>query len=267
VEGTQLTTTRLTTDLYFNLDCIDPFDQDNSNLWVKLEHLGRYLFAADYLRRFKPNCVADIACGTGYGLAELEKIASSVIGIDHNAEILDRAREQCHSSQTQLLKHDLDYEHWFSNMRSESVDAIVSFETVEHLTDPTKTAAKFFQLLKPNGFLICSVPNVLYEPRNEMGLPTNPAHKQLFNGRSLRHLLERNGFQIRYQVGQACSNILFKRESQLLKHRTIKQRIGDYSELHSPELVRHLSYLLAYPTLEDVDGSYSLIAVAQKNSS
>lgn len=251
-------------DLSFNLDCIDPFDQDNDNLWVKLEHLGRYLFATDYLRRFKPDCIADIACGAGYGLTELEKVASSVMGIDGNAEVLERAQEQCCTSQTQLLQHDLDREDWFGNVRPSSTDAIISFETLEHLLDPSYAIAKFFQLLKPNGFLICSVPNVLHEPRGATGLPTNPAHKQLFNGRSLRQLLERNGFQVHYQVGQASANLLYRRESQLLKHRSIKQRIGDYSQLHSPEIVRHLSYLLAYPTVEDVDGSYSLIVVAQK---
>lgn len=254
------------TDLLFSLDCIDPFDQDNENLWVKLEHLGRYLFATDYLRRFKPDCIADIACGAGYGLAELEKVATSVIGIDGNAEILERAQEQCCTSQTQLLQHDLDREDWFSNVRPASADAVISFETLEHLIDPSYAIAKFSQLLKPQGFLICSVPNVLHEPRGATGLPTNPAHKQLFNQRSLRHLLEQNGFHVCYQVGQASSNLLYKRESQLLKHQSLKQRMGDYSQFHRPEIVRHLSYLLAYPTVEDVDGSYSLIIVAQKKN-
>jgi SAM-dependent methyltransferase len=255
------------TDLRFNLDCIDPFDQDNDNLWIKLEHLGRYLFAADYLRRLKPDCVADIACGVGYGLTELEKAAASVIGIDHNAEILERAESHCCTSKTQLLQHDLAHEDWFNDVHPESVDAVVSFETLEHLVEPANAVAKFSRLLKPKGFFIFSVPNALYEPCGATGLPTNPAHKQLFNGRSLRHLLEQNGFQICYQVGQARSNMLYKRESQLLKHGAIKQRIGDYPQLHDAEIVRHLSYLLAYPTIEDIDGSYSLIFVAQKGIS
>ncbi len=255
------------TDLYFNLDCIDPFDQDNDNLWVKLEHLGRYLFASDYLRQFKPACIADIACGSGYGLAELGKVAALVIGIDHSSEILAAAREQNQTSNIQLLKHDLDEDDWFGNLPAASVDAVISFETLEHLTDPANAIAKFSRLLKPQGLLICSVPNVLHEPRNATGLPTNPAHKQLFSRRSLKQLLARNGFQIRYQLGQAGSNILFKRESQLLKHRSLKQRIGDHPQLHSPEIVRHLSYLIAYPTVEDIDGSYSLIVIAQKEKS
>jgi hypothetical protein len=34
--------------------------------------------------------------------------------------------------------------------------------------------------------------------------------------------------------------------------------------MHTPEMIRLLSYILAYPTVEDVDGSYSIIIVAQK---
>lgn len=256
--------TQTSTDLSFEQDCIDPFDQKNENLWVKLEHLGRYLFVADYLRQFKPDCVADIACGIGYGLPELERVASGVIGIDCNPEILECAAQQCNGSQTQLLKHDLDASEELSELRPSSLDAIASFETLEHLVDPARALSKFAHLLKQGGFLICSVPNVLYEPRDEAGLPTNPYHKQLFSYKSLCDLLEKNGLRVNYRVGQAWSNILYKRESQLLKHRTIQQRIGDYSSLHSPEIVRHLSYLLAYPTVEDIDGSYSLIIVGQK---
>jgi SAM-dependent methyltransferase len=254
---------KINADLSFTQDCIDPFDEHNENLWVKLEHLGRYLFAADYLRRFKPNSVADIACGLGYGLPELEKIADQVVGVDGNAEILERASEQC-SPQTQLLQHDLEGSDLSSHWHKPQFDAIVSFETLEHLVDPALAVQQFSQLLREDGFLICSVPNVLFEPRDEAGVPTNPYHKQLFNYRLLSQLLTSSGFHIHYRLGQALSNLLFKRESQLLRHRILQQRIGDYDNLHSPDVIRHLSYLLAYPTVEDAEGSYAMIVVARK---
>lgn len=253
-------------DLDFGFDCVDPFDQDNDNLWIKLEHLGRYLFVADYLRPLKPDCVADIACGFGYGLLELEKITNSVIGVDGSVDLLERMTTLQTLSHTQLLQHDLDQADWFTGLRPNSVDAIASFETLEHLTQPAHALTKFSQLLKPQGLLICSVPNALYEPRDLTGLPTNPMHKQLFNGRSLMRLLEQNNFSIHYQVGQAATNLLYKRESQLLKHRALRKRIGHYHALHHPDIIRHLSYLLAYPSAEDIDGSYSLIMIAKKNN-
>lgn len=255
---------KINTDLDFSEDCIDPFDENNQNLWVKIEHLGRYLFAADYLKQFKLNCIADIACGVGYGIPELEKSADLVIGVDGNSEVLNLAAKQYNPSQTQLIQHNLDKSGLLADKTYPVVDAIVSFETLEHLINPTSVLEQFFQILPLGGFLICSVPNVLYEPRDAAGLPTNASHKQFFNYQSLSHLLEQNGFKINYRVGQAWSNVLFKRESQLLRYRAIQQRIGEYSCLHSPEIVRHLSYLIAYPTVEDVDGSYSLIVVGQK---
>jgi hypothetical protein len=35
--------------------------------------------------------------------------------------------------------------------------------------------------------------------------------------------------------------------------------------MHSKEMMRWLGYVVAYPTVEDVDGSYSIIIVAEKS--
>ncbi|MDB9372830.1 class I SAM-dependent methyltransferase [Nodularia sphaerocarpa] len=255
---------KINTNLNFGEDSIDPFDQSDENLWVKIEHLGRYLFAADYLRQFKLTCVADIACGVGYGIRELEKIADLVIGVDGNSDLLKQAAKQCNNSQTKFVQHNLEQPALLADKTYAKIDAIVSFETLEHLINPTSLLEQFSELLSPGGLLICSVPNVLYEPRDNAGLPTNSCHKQFFNYQSLSRLLADNGLRVNYRVGQGWSNILFKRETQLLRNRSIPQRLGEYSSLSFPEIIRHLSYLIAYPTVEDVDASYSLIIVGQK---
>ncbi len=257
-------------DLNFTADQIDPFDIDNPNLWVKLEHLGRYLFAADYLRRYRPDQMADIACGSGYGLPELSQIAQAVVALDNSAEALNAAQHTWESDtrlghgQLSFLQHDLERDPWPQHLDQGCLDAIASFETLEHLIEPEQALAKFSQALKEKGVLICSVPNSLYEPPGCAGLPTNLEHKQLFSFATLRKLLERHGFEVVYRLGQATANILYKRESQLLKRRSLHQRLGEFSAMHTPDIIRHLSYLLAYPTVEDVEGSYAIIVVAQK---
>lgn len=257
-------------DLSFTQDCIDPFDLENPNLWVKIEHLGRYLFAADYLRDYRPRRVADIACGMGYGLNELAKIADFVVAVDRSSEVLKIDdldwNTDNHEGQGKIDFHEQDLESlpWSRHLVNSDLDAIISFETLEHLIEPELVIAQFSQSLNENGWLICSVPNALHEPPDRMGLPVNPYHKQLFNFSEFRRLLDKHSFQVIYRLGQASSNILFKRESQLLKHRSISQRIGDFSELHSPAIIRHLTYLLAYPTVSNIDGSYALIVVARK---
>ncbi len=258
------------TDLSFTQDCIDPFDIENLNLWVKLEHLGRYLFAADFLRRYRPETVADIACGIGYGIPELAQISSTVIAVDQNPEVLETAKVNVNNSTSlkqsnvHFHQHDLESLPWPPSLSSSNVDAIVCFETLEHLLEPDLVLNQFGKVLKERGFLICSVPNVLHDPPDKSGLPVNPYHKQFFNFSSFRRLLQRQGFHVIYRVGQASSNMLFKRESQFLKRGVIQQRLGDFSTVHTPDLIRHLTYLLAYPTVEDIDGSYSFIVLAQK---
>ena len=63
----------------FGWDQVDPMDENDIHLWMKLEHLGHYLFAADFLKPYKPQLVADISCGIGYGLPELKRIAGAVV--------------------------------------------------------------------------------------------------------------------------------------------------------------------------------------------
>jgi SAM-dependent methyltransferase len=260
----------VSSDLSFTEDCIDPFDATNPNLWVKLEHLGRYLFAADYLRSRQPDQIADMACGLGYGLPGLAQVAPRVLGVDSNPKVLQAAQTICNQrSQTgsgtlTLCHQNLDDASWQPPLAPDSLDAIVSFETLEHLLEPERVVAQFAQTLKANGLLICSVPNRLHDPPGSAGLPVNPYHKQFFSFERLRRLLEGHGFEVTYRLGQAASNLLYKRESQLLKRRSLTQRLGEFSSLHTPAMVRHLSYLLAYPSADDLEGSYALIVVAQK---
>ena len=77
-------------------------------------------------------------------------------------------------------------------------------------------------------------------------------------------MVQSSGLQIKYRLGQSWSYSLLKREQQLSSAKLIGRRLSDVPEMHTPEMIRMLSYILAYPTVEDVDGSYSIIIVAQK---
>ena len=77
-------------------------------------------------------------------------------------------------------------------------------------------------------------------------------------------MIESQGMEVIYRLGQSWSYTLLKREQQLSSAKLIKRRLSDVPEMHSPEVIRLLSYIVAYPTVEDVDGSYSIIVVARK---
>ena len=246
------------------LDQIDPFDAGDSNLWRKAEYLGRYLFASDFLRPYKPDLVADISCGMGYGALELCGAARRVIGVDANRALMESASQRCKKPNLHFLFKDLDEEDLSPDIAVGSVAAVVSFETLEHLLDPSRAVAQFSKILQPGGFFICSVPNVLSESGDSAGLPRNKSHKQWFNFASLSRLVAQSEMRVIYRLGQSWSKALFRREQQLSNAKRISRKLCDEPTLHSPEMMRWLSYVAAYPTVEDVDGSYSIIIVAQK---
>jgi 2-polyprenyl-3-methyl-5-hydroxy-6-metoxy-1,4-benzoquinol methylase len=119
------------------------------------EHWHRYAFARGLVSGKR---VADVACGEGYGSALLAGTAASVIGIDIAAETIEHARR--------------DYAA-LSNLRFEqasavalplpdaSVDAVISFETIEHLPreDQPRMIAEFARALTEQGLVVLSAPN------------------------------------------------------------------------------------------------------------
>ncbi len=248
----------------FGWDQVDPFDEKDNHLWMKLEHLGHYLFAADFLKQYRPKTVADISCGMGYGIPELARAAQMIIAVDGNPAMTQEASKRNREFNARYLNVNLDVDDLTSAIEPESVDAVVSFETLEHLVDPGEAISQFVQILLPGGFFICSVPSALSEPRARACLPRNKCHRQLFNFGSLSRMVQSSGLQIKYRLGQSWSYSLLKREQQLSSAKLIGRRLSDVPEMHTPEMIRLLSYILAYPTVEDVDGSYSIIIVAQK---
>jgi SAM-dependent methyltransferase len=251
----------------FGWDQVDPLDKKDNHLWMKLEHLGHYLFAADFLKTYTPKVIADISCGLGYGIPELSRAAQMVVAVDGSQKMIEKASKRNKDFNAKFLNINLDKENLTPAIEADSVDAVVSFETIEHLVDPNRAIFQFSQILQPGGFFICSVPNALSEPRARACLPRNKFHRQLFNFGSLSKMVQSHGLEVKYRLGQSWSYSLLKREQQLSSAKLIGRRLSDVPEMHTPEMIRLLSYILAYPTVEDVDGSYSIIIVAQKPAS
>lgn len=120
---------------------------------IRLEHLHRYFLSCAVTT---DKSVLDLACGEGYGSAMLGAVASSVVGIDLSQEAIDHARATyCHS-------HNVRFECGNATRTSLpdlSFDVVVSFETIEHLTEQAEILAEIRRVLKPDGILIISSPN------------------------------------------------------------------------------------------------------------
>ena len=87
-----------------------PFDPTDPHFWIRLEHLARYQFAVDFLSQYGPERVADVACGTGYGLLELQAAADSVVGVDNDPGMLRRYRQRLGRRAAHLQQIDLNRE-------------------------------------------------------------------------------------------------------------------------------------------------------------
>jgi len=119
------------------------------------EHLHRYHTVG---KMIKGKVVLDIASGEGYGSAILAKSAHKVFGIDIDPEVVKHAREKYAGvANIEFLIGRAES----IPLPDHSIDIVVSFETIEHLDQPTQE--KFLQeikrLLKEDGKLVISTPD------------------------------------------------------------------------------------------------------------
>jgi tRNA/tmRNA/rRNA uracil-C5-methylase (TrmA/RlmC/RlmD family) len=102
------------------LEFIDPFDDKTGNIFVRVEHLARYLYAAEFARKRRLRRVLDCACGNGYGSRVLAKAAWSVTGLDVNEEFIAQGRSDA-------ARQGLD------NVEFQEVDLSLSLLTVRSI--------------------------------------------------------------------------------------------------------------------------------------
>jgi GT2 family glycosyltransferase/SAM-dependent methyltransferase len=117
---------------------------------VGLEHLHRYLAAA-------PLCagkrVLDAASGEGYGSAILAAAGAAVTGVEIDLQTVEAARRRYPA--TTFVQADaaaLPFE-------DGCFEVVTSFETLEHVAEPTRMLDEFRRVLKPGGLLIVSTPD------------------------------------------------------------------------------------------------------------
>lgn len=140
-------------------------------------HLARYEWARSWV---KPgDIVVDSACGLGYGAAILwdGSDAATVIGLDISDSAIRYATDCFADGRPGLSYRVTDAESW-DGFPDNSVDCIVSFETIEHLERPDLFVQGARRVLKPGGRFLCSIPN---EWLDETGRDPNPFHLHVFN--------------------------------------------------------------------------------------
>jgi len=105
----------------------------------------------------RPNAILDIGCGSGQmgrKLREMNKV-SELIGV----ELFAPAATEAAKYYDKVYQDDVEslilpyYEHF---------DYIICGDILEHLIDPWEMVNRTYKMLKKDGALICSIPNIRY---------------------------------------------------------------------------------------------------------
>jgi SAM-dependent methyltransferase len=119
---------------------------------IFFEHWHRYALAAPLVSGKR---VLDAACGEGYGTSLLARSAASVVGVDVSRDAVAHASERYGAPNVRFLAASVTR----LPLADSSVDAVVSFETIEHLAEQREMLAEFRRVLAPSGILVISSPN------------------------------------------------------------------------------------------------------------
>jgi ubiquinone/menaquinone biosynthesis C-methylase UbiE len=128
------------------------------------EHLQRYQSAVQLCRG---KVVLDIASGSGYGSALLATSAKKVQGVDVSPEAVEYARATYAGENVEFTVGSATE----IPLGDDSVDVVVTFETIEHVEDYRTFVREIRRVLKPGGIAVVSTPNDLeYEEGNHFHL-------------------------------------------------------------------------------------------------
>ena len=113
---------------------------------ITVKHIERYRLAGKYIS--PGSRVLDAACGSGYGSVFLKDC--EYVGIDMDGSVLQYASQNYSGIFEQLPIQDVG--------KLGEFDAIVSYETLEHLDDPLVGMSALMSCLKSGGRLLLSFP-------------------------------------------------------------------------------------------------------------
>lgn len=148
--------------------------------------------------------ILDVGCGTGRLGANLRQAVPGrkVFGIEHNNRIAAEAEK--------LLDGVLvgDLQTMSIHFDPEVFDCIIFADILEHLVDPAAVLRKLKPHLKPEGKVICSIPNMRHYTAilrllcrgweyDDWGL-FDRTHLRFFSLRTMKKILADQGFQIEH---------------------------------------------------------------------
>lgn len=139
--------------------------------------------------------ILDIGCAFGYFLKCCDEFGCETDGIDISSYAIEQAKKE---TKAKLKVHNLN--DGISVYKDDSFDVITMFDVIEHLESPYNALKEIYRILKANGKLIITTPNLnaidkLVKNKKWHGFQ-DESHRYLFYPDSLTFLVERAGFAV-----------------------------------------------------------------------
>jgi methionine biosynthesis protein MetW len=181
----------------------------------KQYHAGQKEKLERIINLFEPcNKVLDIGCGDGWFGKRIKKEFEADV---HGVDISDVALKKARSSGLKVKQHDLDGNKL--PYPNNQFDAVLCGDIIEHLFNTEFFIKEIWRVLKKDGFLVLSVPNIAayynrlvllvgklpiwIESASEMTFPPiendnmyNTGHVRAYTKETITKLIEHHGFKI-----------------------------------------------------------------------
>lgn len=179
----------------------DMFNPQITGRGDRYKHLQRYKWAA---KRCEGR-ILDLGCGTGYGTKILSGKGREIYGIDVSQEAIDYARRKYFGPEYICCSAEkLPFEDNY-------FDAVTAFEIIEHVEKPEKVLDEIHRVLKKDGDLFISTPNLRHlgnilghflAGRHYPEHSKNIYHLKEFYYDEFVNFLKNKRFKIIFQYGQ-----------------------------------------------------------------
>lgn len=159
----------------------------------------------------------DLGCGAGNFGAFLRQTrpGCSVIGVEIHSQSAIEARDRLDNVIELPVELALD------SMEAASIDCVICNDVLEHLVDPWAVCRQIKRILRQDGAIVASIPNVRHFPvfkkyffdsewKYEKWGVLDRTHLRFFTKSSIEHLFSETGFYIKNIEGIFAQNLPWK---------------------------------------------------------